>query len=1060
MVERKVLAIRWFCIILVVGFLTALWGAMIEGEVVQAQGVVDGQLDAATASAAATASFTYQTLTNTYKSCSAIATADIDSNGWMDVIVSSEDGWGSIRWWQNFGDSTFSMQPTISVARGGATALFGSDLDDDGDTDVAMVSSRTGQVAMFARESDTSWTFKDPLSSAYPASALAPTDVSLGRYSYLLVGVSGSNSGVYLTPFWSDTFLSQRVVLADQPSAVHAEDMDRDGDVDYLFASFYRGGIRWHAFNPGGATQSYDVAPSFTRAVWLGTADVDRDGDPDVVAASDTHGLAWWANNGDGTAWTQHLITKDEVYRGSSLALADLDADGDVDIVAGTNRELVWWENLGHPAQQHGTMAWIRHVVDASPYAASYGYAVAVADMDRDGRLDIVGCDVEPKSSSTTGRRLGWWQNRRQAVPAAGVAFMGWNIDTTLTGAWGVDLADFNGDGQLDVAASGYGSAGVTGETRLYSGTPGQPWTWSNFFSASFDDGRGLTAYREGYGRPAYVVSGDAYTGEAREFWSDTWAWTASGQAARLTGLGTAYQSAVGDLDGDGVLDIVGASASKNDIVWRNGKTGAQTVIDDSCAGARAVCLGDVDDDGLMDVGAACPGENTLIWLRQTGDPVVPWDRLASTIPFAGATDVACGDIDGDSRADLVAAQPDGVIGGMSYRASGLGGIFIWHWVTQVFTGVEHLALGDINRDGLLDVAATSPTRQEIAWFANEGGGIFSAPYIVDESAGTLREIAIGDISGDGAPDLVVASQSRNLVRWYEQQVSTDLSIDKVLDPSSTSVITAGQPISYELTVTNNGLAADVMVVDRWEPADAVIAASSDEDCVADVSQGVMTCTLSLGNGQIKPMLVALTPGLLFDGSITNTAYVLPTGPFVNYPTGPVSGTAAAVTVQRTTAIWDGRVVMGKLPETPVLPGQSFTYDLGLWNLGPKSGVTATVTNLWSPASAIGGFSFQFASGGMERLAPDARLAPDGGGCMVGDVEDGVICTFTNLAADIPITVTIGVTTTDAFTGVLEADVYLMDADGDEGFAANNQAPPVRVGSMPWIRVYLPLVLR
>jgi hypothetical protein len=282
----------------------------------------------------------------------------------------------------------------------------------------------------------------------------------------------------------------------------------------------------------------------------------------------------------------------------------------------------------------------------------------------------------------------------------------------------------------------------------------------------------------------------------------------------------------------------------------------------------------------------------------------------------------------------------------------------------------------------------------------------------------------------------------------------TDLTLDKRLDPSSSSVISAGQPISYELTVTNNGFAADVVVVDRWEPADAVIAASSDADCVADVSQGVMTCTLSLNSGQIKPMLVALTPGLLFDGSITNTAEVLPTGPFWNNPTGPVSGTAASVAVHRTTSIWDGRISMGNLPETPVLPGHSFTYTVGLWNLGPKSGGTATMTNLWSPAAAIGGFSFQFTSGGM------GRMAPSGYSCMAGDVEDGVICTFDNLAVNAPVTVTIGVTTTDAFTGVLEADVYLMDVDGDEGFAANNQVPPVRVGSMPWVRVYLPLILR
>jgi hypothetical protein len=1000
--------------------------------------------------AAASGAFTYHSLDSNYKFCTAVAAADIDSNGWMDILVAGEDGLGSIRWWQNFGNTSLIIQPFISAGYGGATALFGRDLDNDGDTDVAMVSKHTHRLATFEQESDKSWTRVAPMSGAYPANALASTDVKPGAHSHLLVGVSGSNSGVYRVPFWSHIYLADRVASADHPSVVHLEDIDRDGDEDYVFADFYQGGIRWQERNPGGSTQAYAVARSFTRAVWLGTADLDRDGDPDIVAASDTHGLVWWANDGSGNVWTEHVITKREFYRGSSLVLADLDADGDMDIVAGTDRQLIWQENLGHP---EGANNWIRHVVDTSPYTSGFGYAVAVADVDRDGRLDIVGCDVENGPGSTTGRRLGWWENVHQAVPAAGVAFMGRTIDSTLTGAWGVDLADFNGDGRLDVAASGYGAGGINGETRVYTGTPGLPWTWAKLFSASFDKGRGLTAYQAGNARPTYVVSGEAYTGEAREFWSSNWDWTASGQAARATGLGTTYQSAVGDLNDDGVMDVVGTSASTDDIVWWNGQTGTQTTIDDNCAGARAVCLGDVDDDGLVDVGAACTNENNLIWLRQTGNASVPWDRFVSTVSFSGATDIACGDVDGDSRADLVAAQPGGEIGMMSYRASGDTGIFIWQWVTQAFTGTEHLALGDIDRDGDLDIAATSASRQEIAWFENTGTG-FSDPYVVDESVGTVREIAIGDISGDGAPDLVVASQSRNLVRWYEQQVRTDVTVDKYVDPSSATVISTGQSISYVLDVTNNGFAAPVRVVDRWEPPDAVVAASSDEACVTDVGHGVMTCTLSMDNGQIKDMRVVLTPGLLFDGLLTNTAQVLPVGPFWNNPTGPVTDTAVPVEVQQDMAIWDGQINLGNLPGTPLFPGQSFTYDVGVMNLGPKSGVSATMTSLWSPASAVGGFTIVSATA--STLHADAASYT----CQNWGPEDGVLCDFANLAVGVPLTVTIGVTTSEQFEGLLEADMYLTDPEGDEGNPTGNRTWPARVGSQPWKTVYLPLTLR
>jgi hypothetical protein len=1039
-------------LLMVLGLALALGGV---GTAYRAQAQETGPQD--TLSPQASPSFTYHSIDSNYKFCTAVATADINSDGLMDVLAANEDGTGAIQWWKNWGGGVLGTAPDISSGRGGATALFGRDLDDDGDTDVGMASKTTGRLATFEQESDKSWTYDGLFSSAYKATALAPIDVEMGRHSYLLAGASGMH-GVYLMPFLSHVYLGQQVSSTRWPMAVHPEDVDRDGDVDYVVAGFYQGGIKWYDYNPGGSSFTHDVARNFTHAVWLSTGDLDRDGDPDIVGASLTQGLVWWANNGDGTAWTEHVITKREFYKGPSLALTDLDADGDLDVVGGTNRQLVWQENLGQPG---GTHNWIRHVIDTSPHTKSFGYAVAVGDIDQDGRLDIVGCDIESGPGSTTGRRLGWWENEREAVPGnpvGGINFMSNDIDSALTGAWGVDLADFNGDGQLDVAASGYGQGGVTGETRLYSGTPGSPWTWSKLFNASFDKGRGLTAHRVGNGRPSYVVSGEAYTGEAREFWSSDWNWTASAQAARVTGLGTTYQSAVGDLNDDGVMDIVGTSASKNDIVWWNGATDAQTVIESpssTCASARAVCLGDIDGDGLMDVGAACANENNLLWLRQTGDPAVPWDAFSSAVTFPGATDIACGDLDGDGRADLVAARPGppGWIGAMGYTAAGGGGSFTWSWVTTAFTGTEHLALGDIDRDGDLDVAATSASLQEIVWFENTGSG-FSDPYVVDEAMGNVREIAIGDISGDGAPDLVVASQSLNLVRWYEQQVETDLSVDKYLDPASTGVISTGESIPYVVQVTNNGLAADVRVVDRWEPPDAIVDASSDEDCIVDVGRSVMTCTLSMTGGQIKQMNVVLTPSLLFDGFITNTAQVLPVSPFWNNATGPTTDAAIPVEVQQDLTIWDGVVRPGSFPSNPLFPGEHFTYTVGLVNLGPKSSANATMINTWSPTQAIADIAVLGDTSAAHSLSAQANYD-----CIVDSDPWEVYCDL-DLNANVPLTLTIAVTTSSQFTDLLETNLAMMGPDGDEGNSANNQTWPLRVGARPLEKVYLPLVLR
>ena len=69
-----------------------------------------------------------------------------------------------------------------------------------------------------------------------------------------------------------------------------------------------------------------------------------------------------------------------------------------------------------------------------------------------------------------------------------------------------------------------------------------------------------------------------------------------------------------------------------------------------------------------------------------------------------------------------------------------------------------------------------------------------------------------------------------------------------------------------------------------------------------------------------------------------------------------------------------------------------------------------------------------------------------------------VTCDFEDLAADVPLALTLGITTSEHFTSLLRADFGLTGVD--EGNWANNQTWPVWVGSRPFEKVYLPLVVR
>jgi hypothetical protein len=93
------------------------------------------------------------------------------------------------------------------------------------------------------------------------------------------------------------------------------------------------------------------IAASFPQGFEAVTGDLDSDGDLDVVATgwSPQGRIAWFENTGDPTGeWKMHSI-KERWSNAVTVVLADLDYDGRLDIVACAERganEIRWWRNV------------------------------------------------------------------------------------------------------------------------------------------------------------------------------------------------------------------------------------------------------------------------------------------------------------------------------------------------------------------------------------------------------------------------------------------------------------------------------------------------------------------------------------------------------------------------------------------------------------------------------------------------------------------------------------------------------------------------------------------
>lgn len=282
------------------------------------------------------------------------ATADLDRDGDLDVVVTgrNEDGIAAVLW----NDGTGSFPVTTTVETGGQTDWVEiGDLDGDGRDDLVFaVRSLRGRLAVLRGRGDGGFEEAE--------------EIELGR----------------------------------EPRAVLLRDFDGDGDLD-LAGLNHREPIVEILLNDGAG--SFVAAPvvviggasvGITYPQAMDAVDLDGDEDLDlVVVCTGSSRVAIVRNHGDGTfgipeAWRPPRV-EDEVGGISAVAVGDVDGDGDPDLVA----PLILLGEYSHAGlfMNEATPNEVRLGRDfAAPSIDGGGYAFAIAtgDLDGDGDPDIV----------------------------------------------------------------------------------------------------------------------------------------------------------------------------------------------------------------------------------------------------------------------------------------------------------------------------------------------------------------------------------------------------------------------------------------------------------------------------------------------------------------------------------------------------------------------------------------------------------------------------------------------------------------------------------------------
>jgi hypothetical protein len=236
-----------------------------------------------------------------------------------------------------------------------------------------------------------------------------------------------------------------------------------------------------------------------------------------------------------------------------------------------------------------------------------------------------------------------------------------------------------------------------------------------------------------------------------------------------LTLGGAPLDVAVADLNNDGAVDLVVADGSSNPavrVLYQNAGMPGQFLTPVTIASglsSRAIAIGDVNGDGRVDVVVAedlvAGSPQVVVFYHNPSDS----NTFLPGIKYAIGTQasaVKIYDLNGDGLADLAVLTSRGTE--VFLQDPTHFGAFLAPTVYASGITGQGFAIGDLNRDGHPDIAVGNVNSVAVLLQDSSRPGVFlAATQYSGASEIHVRGIDVGDLNGDGLIDIAVADGER-----------------------------------------------------------------------------------------------------------------------------------------------------------------------------------------------------------------------------------------------------------------------------------------------------------